>query len=76
MRLHRKDGAPINEPRNPDYPAVPAIPYPDPHCPSRTDSEQMVLSQVSIISFSAWDTELCPLVLSGGGNGEAGDEQA
>lgn len=59
MRLHRKDGAPINEPRNPDYPAVPAIPYPDHHCPSRTDSEQTVLSQVSIISFSAWDTELC-----------------
>lgn len=59
MRLHRKDGAPINEPRNPDYPAVPAIPYPDHHCPSRTDSEQTVLSQVSIISFSAWDTQLC-----------------
>lgn len=48
----------INEPRNPDYLAVPMIPYPDRHCPSRTGSEQMVLSQVSTI-FSAWDTELC-----------------
>lgn len=56
--MHRKDGASINEPRNSDFPAVPTIPYPNCHCPSRIGSEQMVLSQVSAISFSAWDTEL------------------